>query len=194
MRTTLEDPPVNSQHLPPLEPELWEPIDPRHRNVLRLRLLLIGLIVSLGPWLPVVFSGQVTPFSWVPAIVGALVVLFMAVVWVPRRVLRTQYLLRERDLHLRTGWWWFRTVSVAINRIQHVEITQGPFERLNGLSELVIYTAGGFKSDVKIPGLETDLAQRLKAHITQRTTTEETGTPLADETSEEDTDVDTERP
>ncbi|WP_347329957.1 PH domain-containing protein [Marinimicrobium locisalis] len=191
MATTLEDPSLESRQLPPLEPEPWEPIHPRYRNVLRLRLLVVGLAVTLGPWIPVIFSSTVTPFSWLPSTAGALVVLFLATVWVPRKVRRTQYLLRDRDVHLRTGCWWFRTVSVAINRIQHVEITQGPLERLNGLSELVIYTAGGFKSDVKVPGLETDLAQRLKAHLTRRAT-EEAG-PTADETWEEDRHVDAER-
>lgn len=192
MATTLEDLSLDSRQLPPLEPEPWEPIHPRYRNVLRLRILLVGLVATLGPWVPVFFSTVVTPFSSVPSIASALVVLFLIVVWVPRKVKRTQYLLRERDVHLRTGCWWFRTVSVAINRIQHVEITQGPLERLNGLSELVVYTAGGFKSDVKVPGLETDLAQRLKAHLTRRAT-EEVAQALADETSEGDGHVDADR-
>ncbi len=192
MTAPLEDPSLDSRQLPPIEPESWEPIDPRYRNVLRLRLVLMGLFVSIGPWVPVFFSAPVTPFSWAPSSAGALIVLFLITVWVPRRVRRTQYLLRERDVHLRTGWWWSRSVSVAINRIQHVEITQGPFERINGLSQLVIYTAGGHQSDVKIPGLDTDLAQRLKTHLTRRAT-EETGRALADEGSEEDTNVDIER-
>ncbi len=192
MATTLEDPSLDSRQLPPLEPEPWEPIHPRYRNVLRLRILLVGLVATLGPWVPVFFSTVVTPFSSVPSIASALVVLFLIVVWVPRKVKRTQYLLRERDVHLRTGCWWFRTVSVAINRIQHVEITQGPLERLNGLSELVVYTAGGFKSDVKVPGLETDLAQRLKAHLTRRAT-EEVAQAQAGETSEGDGHVDADR-
>lgn len=192
MATTLEDPSLDSRQLPPLEPEPWEPIHPRYRNVLRLRILLVGLVATLGPWVPVFFSTVVTPFSSVPSIASALVVLFLIVVWVPRKVKRTQYLLRERDVHLRTGCWWFRTVSVAINRIQHVEITQGPLERLNGLSGLVVYTAGGFKSDVKVPGLETDLAQRLKAHLTRRAT-EEVAQAQAGETSEGDGHVDADR-
>lgn len=192
MKNTLEDTAFDSKQLPPLEPEPWEPIDPRYCNVLRLRLGLMGLLVSIGPWVPVFFSTPATPFSWVPSLTGALLVLFLIIVWVPRKVRRTQYLLRQRDLHLRTGWWWFRSVSVAINRIQHVEITQGPFERVNDLSQLVVYTAGGHQSDVKVPGLATDLAQRLKTHLT-RLATEETGVIFTDEGSEEGTHVDTER-
>lgn len=192
MAAPLEDLSLDSRQLPPIEPEPWEPIDPRYRTVLRLRLVLIGLLVSIGPWIPVFLSTPITPFSWAPSSAGALIVLFLIIVWVPRKVRRTQYLLRERDVHLRTGWWWSRSVSVAINRIQHVEITQGPFERLNGLSQLVIYTAGGHQSDVKIPGLDTDLAQRLKTHLTRRAT-EETGGALTEESSEEDPHVDTER-
>lgn len=166
--------PLSPHALPTLDDQPWEPISPRYRIVLGCRIALLGVAVTIAPWIPVLLSNH--PPGWLSYFIscGALAVLaLLLLVWVPRRVRRTQYLLRELDLHLRSGLWWYRTVSVATNRIQHLEITQGPVERLCGLTVLVIYTAGGFQSDLKIPGLESDLAHRIKAHLSQQTAEEE---------------------
>lgn len=165
----LPDPPLPGDRLPPLDPQPWEPVDPRHARVLRQRLLLAFTPALVSPPALALLPG--VPFNlWGPALAGSAALVLAALVffWVPRRVRRMRYLLREKDINLRKGCWWFQSVSVALNRIQHVEVTQGPLERLQGLSALAIYTAGGHQSDVKIPGLPTDLAWRLKAHLTER--------------------------
>lgn len=172
--TTLDDPPLTTDTLPPLDDQPWEAISPRYKTVLRLRLLMVGLVLALAPWIPVVIVGH--PASVWHILLSGTVLLVLALlvfVWVPRKVRRTQYLLRRLDVNVRSGYWWYATQSAAINRIQHLEITQGPLERLCGLSLLILYTAGGQQSDLKIPGLEHELAHRIKAHLTERITEEE---------------------
>ena len=75
------------------------------------------------------------------------------------------YAMRERDIIFKEGWIWRSSTIVPFNRIQHTEIDQGPIERLMGLSKLKIFTAGGSSSDLKIPGLLPDTANRLKDYI-----------------------------
>lgn len=170
----VDDPPLPLEALPPLTDQPWQPISPRYKTVLRTRLALIGLAFALAPWFPVVVLGEAArPWNYGVSLLVILVLGFLTFVWVPRKVRRTNYLLRQLDLHLRAGCWWYRTVSVAVNRIQHLEITQGPLERLCGLSVLAIYTAGGYQSDLKIPGLERELAHQIKASLTDRITEEE---------------------
>ena len=75
------------------------------------------------------------------------------------------YALRERDIIYKKGWIWRSTTVVPFNRIQHTEIDQGPIERMFGLSKLKVFTAGGASSDLKIPGLLPETANRLKDFI-----------------------------
>ena len=48
------------------------------------------------------------------------------------------------------------------SRIQHTDVTQGPYERRFGLATLVVYTAGTENASITIEGLshETALAVR----------------------------------
>lgn len=165
----LEDNPISPDTLPALDDQNWQPISPRYRTVLRCRLLAMGLPLALAPWFPVlVFQHSVAQWSAATSILVLAVFTLLMFFWVPRKVRRTNYLLRQLDLHLRTGYLWHKAVSVAINRIQHTEITQGPLERWCRLSTLAVYTAGGHQSDLKIPGLEQDTAQRLKTYLTEQ--------------------------
>lgn len=83
------------------------------------------------------------------------------------------YALRERDIIFKEGWIWRSVTVVPFNRIQHTEIDQGPIERLFGLSKLKIFTAGGASSDLKIPGLLPNTANKLKDYIQQKVSTDE---------------------
>lgn len=152
-------------HLRTLDDEPWQPVSPRYASQLRIYLLVYGLIFSVIPWFFRTVDGAAR--EWVGPVSIAVALLFIALIifWVPRRVRHTRYLLRTLDMHMQTGLLWRRTTSVAINRVQHMELSQGPLERSLGLSRLVLYTAGGMKSDLVLPGLPTDTAQRLKAKI-----------------------------
>jgi|GEM_PF-6009490 len=47
----------------------------------------------------------------------------------------------------------------------HMIYILGPIERMFGLSKLKIFTAGGASSDLKIPGLLPETANKLKDYI-----------------------------
>ncbi|MFK7810693.1 MAG: PH domain-containing protein [Saprospiraceae bacterium] len=80
------------------------------------------------------------------------------------------YSLREKDILYRKGVIFKSTTAIPFNRVQHVEIKQGPIERYFGLHTLEVYTAGGESSDLSIPGLQGETAQQMKTFITQKTT------------------------
>lgn len=160
-----------------LDAASWQHIDPRYRWVLRFGLAVRAGFLTLLPGFGIVVA-QIPPGYWVAWLTGViwLVAVLLMVVWVPRRVHFTQYLLRPLEMHMRTGYWWRVTTSVGINRIQHIELTQGPLERSLGLSTLVLYTAGGYQSDLKLPGLATADAHGLKTQLVHQLASEdETG-------------------
>ena len=165
----MDDSPVATEQLPPLLDQPWRPIDPSYRSVLRISTLLSSLIPLAGAGAILLLGPQhlQLPIKVLLAL-AVIALLVLLLVWIPRRVKRTEYLLRELDVHKRTGCWWHSTTSAGNNRIQHIEVTQGPLERLYGLSQLVLYTAGGGQSDIRIPGLPTATAHRLKNYLTDK--------------------------
>ena len=76
---------------------------------------------------------------------------------------RTTWVRLDDDgLEYEHGWLWRHHISVPRSRIQHTDVTQGPFERRFGLATLVVYTAGTENASITIEGLshETALAFR----------------------------------
>ena len=81
--------------------------------------------------------------------------------------------LREKDIAFKRGLFWRQHTMLPFNRVQHIEIHQGPIERKLGLSSLRLYTAGGSGVDLQISGLEQGRADRMKQLILEKTTNEE---------------------
>jgi len=94
---------------------------------------------------------------------------FLLAMWLVRRAYQIQgYALREKDIIHRKGIIFRRTTVIPFNRVQHCEVKQGPIERMFDLHTLEVYTAGGQSSDLRIPGLQGELAQQLKEFIIKR--------------------------
>ncbi len=53
------------------------------------------------------------------------------------------YLVGERALRIRHGLWSVREQTMTIANIQNMIVRQGPVQRIFGISDLEIYTAGG---------------------------------------------------
>jgi membrane protein YdbS with pleckstrin-like domain len=152
-----------------LSPTL-ERLAPGALNLFRLQLLvragLYGFFAaSLG--LGFFLAGR---GLWVWLVVGAILALLLfLLVWYPRRAWeRWGYALREHDLLIQSGVLVHRRVSIPAGRIQHVDIHQGPFERLLGLARVQVFTASGGGADGVIPGLTPEVADSLRERLVRR--------------------------
>ena len=76
--------------------------------------------------------------------------------------------MREHDIAYCSGLFWRKTVMLAFNRIQHIEVSSGPLQRRFGLASLKFFTAGGSSVDLKIDGLKRGRAEQLREYILQR--------------------------
>ena len=74
----------------------------------------------------------------------------------------SQYKMTRREIYFRTGIFFKRTTVVPIKRIQHIDLQSGPIDRRLNLHQVKFYTAGGGSADLKIPGLNLDVAKSLK--------------------------------
>ncbi len=157
------------ESLPSVDEVSWQPIARSY-----LAELIAGQAVTLAIVLVAVFGATALDIIDAPASLARGVGLYAAVhllvvtVWSPLSVRCRGYALREHDLLYRLGVLRRKLIAIPFNRIQHVETTSSVTERLFGLATLVVYTAGGSGGDLKIRGLETDQAHRLREHILQR--------------------------
>jgi len=117
---------------------------------------LFGLIfwAAGGPW---------------PGVISALVLLALGALtawFLRRRVGAWRYQERNEDLLVARGVLVQRLSVVPYGRMQFVEVTAGPVERLFQLSTVKLHTAAA-ASDARIPGLERAEAARLRDRLTE---------------------------
>ena len=85
-----------------------------------------------------------------------------------RRYRAWSYALEPDDLRLARGVWTQVSTTVPLDRVQHIDIAQGPIERAFGVCRLVVHTAGTLHSQVLLPGLARDIAERMRDEIRAR--------------------------
>tara|TARA_B110000091_G_scaffold138804_1_gene148393 strand:+ start:1166 stop:1675 length:510 start_codon:yes stop_codon:yes gene_type:complete len=90
-----------------------------------------------------------------------IVVLFMNFYSFKKR----KYVVREKDISYQKGLFFKKMTTVPFNRIQHIEIDQGPISRLFNVVSLSVFTAGDSSDDLKIRGLLKEEAQEIKEYI-----------------------------
>jgi hypothetical protein len=141
-------------------------LDPKQLWVLRIRFAIAALVLAPGlVWADVMIARE----RWAPGGlaggIAALLILFL--VWfMPRRRYRAWgYDLGEDELVVKHGLLVRKTTVVPFGRVQHIDIAQGPIERIFGLTTLVLNTAGTRGSAVRLPGLVQGDAERMREHI-----------------------------
>lgn len=63
---------------------------------------------------------------------------------------------------LRRGWLWRSETWVPMARLQHLDVSQGPLDRLWGMACLSMHTAGSHDHHTRIEGLPLAEAQALR--------------------------------
>jgi uncharacterized protein len=74
------------------------------------------------------------------------------------------YLERAGDLVVRHGLLFRQLTVVPYGRMQFIDVSAGPIDRLFGLATVQLHTAAA-ASDARIPGLEQEEADRLRDRL-----------------------------
>jgi membrane protein YdbS with pleckstrin-like domain len=157
-----ENDPLDVDDLPRLRSDDFEPLDAAYVRMRTFGALLAGAL-AVAVTAVVTFATA----SWIALLIGAGVVLLIAVIGVVQRleVAQMGYLVRTHDLSFRSGLLTRSVATVPFARLQHVAIGRGPLDRRFGLASLQLRTAGGH---LAIAGLHHDVAERLKQLVTDR--------------------------
>jgi uncharacterized protein len=142
------------------------PLDPGHIQVLRIRtglaaaaaaILAVG--IDMGP-----LRETPVPALVIPALALA-AGLALVLVLPGRRYRRWGYHEGEDELQIRRGNFIRVRTIVPFGRVQHIDVAQGPFQRMFGLATLVLHTAGTHGAAVHLPGLAQSEAEAMRDRI-----------------------------
>jgi membrane protein YdbS with pleckstrin-like domain len=149
----------------PAIPADMQPVEPAYRKALRARATIF--------WVPVFLAALVvdqqllasTPVSsLLPVLVGAIGL--SAIMIAPDRIYRRLgYAIDGRLLRTVRGWLFHIDTIVPFVRVQHIDLTRGPFDKMFGTASLVVHTAGTHNSIVVLPGLSPDRAAEIRDAI-----------------------------
>ena len=148
----------------------WTRVDPALATYWRLVLLISALIllgVGTVAWVLISRSGNsdlkalVTPISTGVALALVIGLVGWSYAVIGRRVSSIGYRLKDRELEVSSGLLFQKLVSVPFARLQLVEVTVGPIERLFGIAGVQLHTASA-SSNAKIPGLTPTRALALR--------------------------------
>jgi uncharacterized protein len=142
------------------------PLDPKHLTLLRLR-FAIGAVAALPflVWLDVTLAERGLIRPWLVAGAGAVLLLLLVVTSPGRRYRAWAYTLGEDELAVRHGLMIRKLTIVPFGRVQHIDVAQGPLQRMLGLATLVLNTAGTRGAAVKLPGLLPREAEAMREHV-----------------------------
>lgn len=141
-------------------------LDPKQKNVLRIRALLTGLVPLL-----LLVIGDIAlnrnfgfPMGWGISL-GLLAYAFTVIHLPGRRYRRWGYHQGYRAIRIASGLLIRRETVVPYDRVQHIDVSHGPIERSFGVATLTLHTAGSYNSTVDLPGLAFENANRMRDEI-----------------------------
>lgn len=110
--------------------------------VIDLAILIGWLVLTVAVW----WLGLLLA---VPALILAVVPDIVAYVAIHLRYDTTWYVMSERSLRIRRGIWIIHEMTFTFENVQNVKVQQGPLQRLFGISDLIVETAGSGGNDEK---------------------------------------------
>ena len=99
---------------------------------------LVEIAIMLPPW--------AFPLIWVLKITGFVAYLVQLPLTYAVRRLDFEmrwYVVTDRSLRIRTGVWSVQEITMSFANLQQVEVSQGPLQRLLGLADVKVQSAGG---------------------------------------------------
>jgi len=143
-------------------------LEPTYKMVRYIASSLTGMTVIFLLFLLVMFEPDIRSVT-LPVFVFSIVLCSWNIFYQGISFPYMGYAIREKDITYQSGWLWKSMTTVPFNRVQHCDIKQGILDRQFGLARLTIYTAGGQHTEVLIPGLSPDTAEKLKTFILHAT-------------------------
>lgn len=141
-------------------------LDSAYIMVMRLSAFIWSVLLAIPIFIGDIIlaeEGLIEPFI----IAAPIAMLFLILIYVlpRRRFMRWGYLMGIGEIQIVRGYLFYTDTIVPFSRVQHIDVGQGPVERLFGISSLILHTAGTHNSTVVLPGLRRAIAEQMRDDI-----------------------------
>jgi hypothetical protein len=143
-----------------------KPLERGQLGVMLVRSLVVATLLLVAASIPAIATSPRTGISPATFLVPLVLLLIYPVLVGPFRRFRAWgYGLGADELRLTHGLWTHIDTVVPLRRVQHLDVAQGPLERMFGVTRLVLHTAGTMNSQVVLPGLSRTTAEGIRDEI-----------------------------
>jgi uncharacterized protein len=153
---------IDTTQLPKFEEVIFSPLHPKYKKIV---VINISIFISILIIIPIVaYLNNATEFnrfgllSVILISILSLIIIFLSLLSFNKK----GYAFRNHDVLYKSGVIATNTMVIPYNRVQHVALHEGFISRLFGLATIEIFTAGGNSSDIAIPGIEKEQAEKIK--------------------------------
>lgn len=146
---------------------MYKSLDKKGITVMRINALVSGLIITIITLVIAWFVYmEVNDFLKGITVVVAVAIILLAlldIVLFPKiRYNRYKYLITDEKIEVKKGLFLITTSIIQIKRVQKIELSNGPIDRIFNLSNVNIYTAAG---TVDIKFLNDDEAKNISEKV-----------------------------
>jgi hypothetical protein len=152
---------IDVAQLPRFEAVVFQKLQFDYLKVLIINRVIIFTIVAVA----IVFAtysikeiSMFIPFIWSGYTLFVVLSFFMLRI----SFLKKGFAFREHDVLFKHGIIANNTIIIPYNRVQHVALHEGWLSRYFNLAKVEIFTAGGGTSDIEIPGIQKEQAEKIK--------------------------------
>ncbi|QYJ67780.1 PH domain-containing protein [Flavobacterium litorale] len=152
---------IDTLTLPKFETVEFSPLQSAYYKIMLFNVGIVHLLLAIGLGCALYFIKNVQPYWYV---LVAFIVVTLAVSLIISRISfkKRGFAFRTHDVIYRRGVLAVSTIIIPYNRIQHVALHEGLLSRKLGLATIEVFTAGGNSSDVEIPGIAKEHAEKIK--------------------------------
>jgi membrane protein YdbS with pleckstrin-like domain len=130
-----------------------------------LSILPTEIFIVIG-WFSVMAASTAAGRSWIGILAAPIAILLgtvpqlLAYLGLHLRYDTTWYVLSERSLRIRSGIWTINEATITFENIQNVTVESGPIERIFGIGNVIVDTAGGSAGGKTAHGKESSNLHR----------------------------------
>lgn len=152
---------IDVNQLPRFETVVFQKLQPDYWSIMVINRIIFFLILAIGTGvLYYLVEETANEISYIVIFIAALFILTFFFSRIS--FLKKGFAFREHDVVFKHGIIATNTIIIPYNRVQHVALHEGWLSRYFGLAKVEIFTAGGSASDIQIPGIEKEQAEKIK--------------------------------
>lgn len=158
---------IRTDDFPAYQEVLLTPLDTDYWKVILINSIIFLIIIGFLGSAFIYFQPEIVVNAWLAlGLFGAFSVLVIISKYLTFK--SQKYAFRDHDVIYQSGYIAKITTVIPYNRVQHVTLLEGFVSKQFNLAKVGIFTAGGKGSDIEVPGIKKEEAERIKILLTAK--------------------------